>query len=48
VAANRYDLLSVEGLALAIGVYLGLREHPNIKYSFEEPKETMTVTENVG
>ena len=47
VAANRYDLLSVEGLAQALAIYRGTRKHPNISYSFEKPRETMKVTGNV-
>jgi phenylalanyl-tRNA synthetase beta chain len=41
------DLLSVEGLAIALGVYMGVKELPNVKFSFEEPKETIYVTEAV-
>ena len=45
VAANRYDLLSVEGIAQAIGMYQGLKKHPNITLAFENPVETIKVTE---
>ena len=31
VAANRPDLLSIEGLTIALGVYLGLKSVPNYK-----------------
>ena len=45
VAANRYDLLSVEGLAQALALYQGrMKAHPDIKWSVSEPKETMYVT----
>ena len=48
VAANRYDLLSVEGLALSLGLYMGHKDNPNFKLSFSEPKEVINVTKNVA
>ena len=43
--ANRYDLLSVEGLALSLSQYLGLK--PRAEFRCEPPKHTLTVKKEV-
>lgn len=43
--ANRYDLLCVEGLALSLTQYLGLK--PRVEFKCEAPKHTLTVRRDV-
>lgn len=43
--ANRYDLLCVEGLALSLTQYLGLK--PRVEFNCEPPKHTLTVRKEV-
>lgn len=47
VSANRPDLLSIEGLVLAIGVYTDLAKQPIYKVVNKGPaREKMVVTKN--
>ena len=45
VAANRYDMLSVEGISRTIGIFLGTLPIP--EYKVISPVESLTVTRNV-
>jgi len=45
--ANRYDLLSVEGLAISLGVYMGKMEVPKLKSAEVEKPLQMKVDPSV-
>lgn len=47
IPANRFDLISTEGLAIALRVYLGLESIPNYRLSDTFPVQTLTVHHSV-
>jgi hypothetical protein len=47
IAANRYDLLSAEGLAITLGNYLGLFPQPKYISAPVDKQIVMTVEESV-
>jgi len=48
VASNRYDLLSAEGIAKTLGVFLGLAKMPTYKVAkLDKPREQLIVKSSV-
>lgn len=48
IPANRYDLLSVEGLASSLGVYIGTKSLPVFSLRPPHTSTTMLVKQSVG